>query len=782
MDSPETGPIDSARLMEAGEISISSAEARFPMSPKSPYGRSKFTKYISVDDDHFEGLDKDSESKSRTSDVSCLARHVEIFRWLPKYDWREHLQKDLVAGLTVGVIAIPQSISYASVAGLPPQYGMYCALMGSLPYFIFGTSPHLIGGPTAVMSLLVYSLIPDKAGDLDTGGLVCSVDPTSVNCYTRIALAATLSFLAGSMQVLMGLFNLGSLVELVSEPIIAGFTSGSAFLIASTQFTSMLSFASCKDSDPCHLNLQLVDNVYNIIDQFANINNKQAKATGWTFLYGCISMFMLWVIKEKLGKFLPSKLQFVTNMGPLLVMVVSIWLMYATGGDPKKKENDWHIKIVGPVCPGEMSSRAIHPECLPALYWPTTLPHANVLEWETIKGMFGTAVSVALVGYMEAMTIAKTMWVKTARKGVNAMDRKSIDPSKELIALGTCNLFSGFFQGYPVTGSFSRTAVNGDSGARSPVSSTVSALAVGAGLVFLTPVLQYCPKVALAAIVLIAVVKLVHVDEAIMLWRVSKSDFLCFMAVFTTSLIFGVEASLILGVLLSWVLFFYRKTTSSVCVLGKINDDDAVSDVILHHMDRNGKEYDDDDRIRDVVVIIRENGDLSFSNASNFDRVVESVVETCNPVAIIVDCDGIHSIDSTGIHVLKQISEGLMRKGILFYLAHAPLLLRQKLELTCRFDQDVQKATNTWDCAWHAAADGVRETKASLRTFMDTHVALMAVWQEIKMKARDFQSRSVELKGMRRKLKKNSRISCVVANPEVGLHHNSPSSGQGAIQ
>lgn len=231
-------------------------------------------------------------SSPRRQVVSCPPKYLST------YNMKKIFLKDVVAGVTVGFMAVPQAMSYATVAGLPPIFGLYNAFIGLLPYFLFGSSAYLITGPTAVMSILVDGTIPKHPAQnvtLHTGADACDLSHTaselSLGCEVRVSMALTLSLMAGFFQILLGYFQLGVLSDLMSSPVIVGFTSGAAFLIASTQFSSILGIDKCKAGDPCHHGLPLIDNVSNIFERFGTIDN-------YTLLYGICAVCVLLAFKN----------------------------------------------------------------------------------------------------------------------------------------------------------------------------------------------------------------------------------------------------------------------------------------------------------------------------------------------------------------------------------------------------------------------------------------------------------------------------------------------------
>ncbi len=599
------------------------------------------------------------------------ARFIDLFtiqKWTKNYDVKRQLAADVIAGLTVGVMAVPQAMSYALVAGMPGAiYGLYNALMGLLPYPFFGTSPHLISGPTAVMSILVKSSIPSSLGGF--GEIEEGTDKW-------LTVALTLSFMAGILQILMGVFKLGFLIELVSEPVIVGFTTGSAFLIAATQFSNMLGIPKCKKK-PCHFH----ESVGNVLDHTGDFS-------GPTILFAFIALTFLLVLKYPVKKWLRgTRWSLLASFGPFVLVCVSI--MVVRFGDPN---NDWKIKQVGKIC-----DKALGPSCLPT-------PQSALKSWffHDLIQLIPAAVGVALIGYMESMTVAKTCARQQALKDKpeEGVSRARIEPSQELIALGICNTICSFFQGYPVTGSFSRTAVNAATGATSPLASLIAGTVVGSALLLLTSVLRYTPKVALATIVLSAVVNLIEPSEFMLLWRVSKSDFIACILVFLTTLFFGVEAALALGIIANWAICLAHNNRASAAILGKRLDvrpeptadsKDGDNWQLVDALGQNqGGTYDH-------LVMMRLFTDLNFSSAPAFCRQLGEVNRTLNPVAIAVDCTNVNNVDATGIRAVMLTAGDLIGDGVELSLGGFPDESLQVLLKAWGHLEELQEGRVRWE-------------------------------------------------------------------------------------
>jgi SulP family sulfate permease len=345
---------------------------------------------------------------------------------------------------------------------------------------------------------------------------------------------------------------------------------------------------------------------------------------------------------------------------------------------------------------------------MPTLAWPLTIA-SNIYSLQTnnLIGLVVPAIAIALVGFIESISIAKTVAKQEARNLKAIGVKTNIDPTNELFALGMCNLACSVLSGYPVTGSFSRTAVNANSQASSPVASLVAASVAGITLVLLTPVLQYIPKVALAAIVLIAVVKLVHFREGLFLWRVCRRDFLAFALIVSTTLLLGVEISLVTGILTSWLLFLQQKSPVHAFILGRPLDADLGSPAPAF----------------DHIVVVRV-GDLRFTSTNYLKEVVETLAGVVQMSALIFDCSNVNIIDGSGVHCLKFLADDLKDRGITFRLASLPIYARNTLVAARATDSNLQSGPYRWRLA--ASSDVAEAAPPALELFDSVYAAVLA--------------------------------------------------------
>jgi SulP family sulfate permease len=374
-----------------------------------------------------------------------------ILDWLPTYK-REFLKNDLGAGLAVGIMLIPQGIAYAMIAGLPPIYGLYTAMIPQLVYAVFGTSRQLSVGPVAMDSLIVASGVATLA---------------EIGTEHFIEFAILLAFMMGVLQVLFGIFKLGFLVNFLSRPVISGFTSAAALIIALSQLKHLLGF---------NIHESKIHSI--LFEAFKHV--KETNLT--TFSIGLISILVL-VFFKQYSKKIPAALAVVV----LGILAVKIFNLDQIG-----------VKIVGDI-----------PSGLPKFIVPS-------FQKQTLIDLFPIALTLSFIAFLEAISVAKAIELKHN-------DYKVI-PNQELIALGMGNIVGSFFQTYPATGGFSRTAVNNQTGAKTPMAAIISGSVVGLTLLFFTPVFYYLPEAVLAAIIIVAVFGLLDFSVPKQLLKYSKRE------------------------------------------------------------------------------------------------------------------------------------------------------------------------------------------------------------------------------------------------------------------
>ena len=413
---------------------------------------------------------------------------------------REKLTGDLSAGLTVGVMLIPQGMAYALIAGLPPIYGLYASLVPLVIYALFGTSRQLAVGPVAMVSLLVAAAVGPIAGG-DT--------------QLYIGLALLLSLMVGLLQFGLGLARFGFLVNFLSHPVLAGFTSAAALIIGLSQLKHLLGIS--------------IERSHYIHEILWTAVQKAGAVDPMTLALGLGSIALL-VGLQWWKKSFP---------GALAAVVVTTLATWGFG------LHEMGVAIVGSV-----------PSGLPA---PTMPP----MDAGAVGNLVPSALAIGLVGFMESIAVAK---VYAARH------RYEVDANKELVGLGLANVAGAFFSAYPTTGGFSRTAVNDQAGAQTNLAAIFSAGIIALTLLFLTPLFYFLPKAVLAAIVMVAVFGLIEWEEVVHLWHVDRTDLALMGVTFTATLGLGIEQGILTGVIVSLIAVIYQTSQPHTAIMGRLTD------------------------------------------------------------------------------------------------------------------------------------------------------------------------------------------------------------------
>ncbi|GFY43458.1 sodium-independent sulfate anion transporter [Trichonephila inaurata madagascariensis] len=452
---------------------------------------------------------------SKKCTVNLLKRRVPIIEWLPKYSI-EDLKGDLIAGMTVALTVIPQGLALASLANLPPQYGLYTAFMGCFMYTIFGSCKDLTIGPTAIMSLMT-------AEHSATGGVVYVI---------------LITFLSGCIQLLMGILNLGFLVTFISSSVVSGFTSAAAITIATTQISGIFGMNSKSEG--------FIDDVYNF---FSGIS--QGNIRYWDMTMGFCSIAFLLMLKycnrlqwsccgSSMQRIMETLLRTVSiARNALLVLscagIAAILISY----DIDELSLTHSVKAGLP--PFELPSFSYH------AFDNVTNKTIDKDFLDIVEDMGSGLVIIPLLCLLEAIAIAKSF-----SKG------KKIDATQEMIAIGICNIMGAFVSSYPATGSFSRTAINYSSGVRTTAGGIVTGTLVLLALGFMSPYFRFIPKASLSALIFISVLNMVHYEDVVLMWRTNKMDLVPFCVTFFLSFILGLEYGIMIGIAISVCLLILQ--------------------------------------------------------------------------------------------------------------------------------------------------------------------------------------------------------------------------------
>jgi len=523
------------------------------------------------------------------------------------------LKSDLIAGLTVGVMVIPQSMSYANIAGLQYIYGMYAACVPTFIYAFFGQSSQLAVGPVAMVSLIVEAGLRGVLTEEQCPGWTEASGKQQYEvCFKEYASIAMLTAaLVGAMQIVGSLLRLGFLVSFLGHPVISGFTSGAAIIIGLSQLKYILGF----DIEKSQFVYETVGSV------LSNIGETKPLPV----VFGVTCLLYLIINKHVSKKY--KQLAMLGPVGPLIACVVGTVILWSF---PALKK-DFYVSYVGDI--------------------PSGIIPFSVGSWDMsmIPKVLPTALTSCLIGYMESIAIGKNL---AAKHGYE------IDAGQEMLALGIANLVGAAFSGYPVTGSFSRSAVNDSTGSRSQFSGLVTAVMMFLTLLFLTPLFYYLPKFVLAAIVMSSVIPLVAYREAIKLWRVERKDFLLWVVAFLGTLFLGVLAGILMAVGLSLLIVISESVRPQISILWRIPGTTIY---------RSMKQESSGTFIPNVFIC-RVGCSMYFANASFVRDVLMRFVgdiKDVNPTEyIILEMTPVISMDSTAAHLLHDLVHDFRKQGI----------------------------------------------------------------------------------------------------------------------
>ena len=552
-----------------------------------------------------------------------LKRFFPFKEWITDLRNPKNLQADIVAGVTVALVLVPQSMAYAQLAGLPPYYGLYASFLPVAIASIFGSSRQLATGPVAVVSLLTAAALEP----------IASSDPSGYVAY-----AIMLAFLVGLFQLCLGLLRLGVLVDFLSHPVVTGFTNAAAIIIATSQLSKLFGVSVVTQEH----HYQTIMNV--ISEALVNTHTP-------TLLMGILAIFIILFVKKLSNKY-PAVL-----ISVVITTAISWYINF---------ESRFGGKVIGVV-----------PDGLPSMQMPQ-------IDFSQLVNLGTVAIAISLIGFMEAISIAKAMATQTKQR---------LDADQELIGQGLSNLASSFFQGYPVSGSFSRSAVNISAGAVTGFSSVITGLVVGITLLFLTPLLYHLPQATLAAVIITAVINLIKFNPIKYAWKVQKHDAIISMITFLVTLLLApeLEMGIIVGIILSLGSYCYRSMRPRVICLSKNKQG------VFRNSDANNIPK------CCSISVMRFDGPLIFTNAGHFENeVIERVATKPELRYFIIDAIAINEIDASGQDMLNSLSSRLYDQNIKLYFArvHKPII---------KIFTDTGYSTGQWKTHFHRTIDDAIE-------------------------------------------------------------------------
>jgi SulP family sulfate permease len=642
-----------------------------------------------------------------------LLRFFPFFSWWPLR--AETVKADLIAGITVALVLIPQSMAYAQLAGLPAYYGLYAAFLPGMIAALWGSSAQLATGPVAVVSLLTASALAPLAA---TGS------------EQFIALAVLLALMVGLIQLTLGAFKLGVVVSFLSHPVIVGFTNAAAIIIGLSQINKLFGISMGRSDhflQDVWGALQLIGETHlptlamgvaafaimllmkrytpklpNVLvavtlttlvswgigfehngkGRVENIMDSEVSRLAEQFVKTETHIAQL---NEHIGQHSAELLQFVKqgeNSQRVAAVRYEIELLqlelrdaenenrknsrslrkfifeqvpasdtqsarlYLTGQVPAGEKSDgyrWRIKKVNNgelslVGGGEVVGNI--PSGLPELALPS-------MRLSDLGMLLSSALVISLVGFMEAISIAKAMAAKTKQR---------INPNQELLGQGLANVAGSFSHAFPVSGSFSRSAVSLNAGAKSGLSSVFASVIVLLTLFFLTPLLYHLPQAVLAAVIIMAVIGLINFTAIKHAWQVHKHDGAAAIVTFVATMAFAphLDSGILIGAAVAIVLFLYRTMKPRVARLGRYTDGTLRDVKVYPEMPTS-----------EHVVPVRFDGQLYFANVTYFeDALLEAVAAKPNARYVLVVGNGINNLDASGEEVIKALYVRLRANGV----------------------------------------------------------------------------------------------------------------------
>lgn len=526
------------------------------------------------------------EKCRRFSMKNYVKRRIPIFNWLRDYK-KSWLLEDMLAGITVGLTAIPQGIAYGIVAGLGPEYGLYSSFMASFVYTIFGSCKNITIGPTAIMAVMVRPLVVEYGADMAV--LIC--------------------FLKGCFIALLGVFHLGFLLDFISFPVITGFTAAAAISIASSQLKPLVGISG----------------------NFSFLNFSEYRL--WDTVLGISTIALLVLMKNIPGRraglwyeklswtIVISRNAIVVTGGALLAFI-----FYAIN-------NSEPFKLTGTMTQG------LPPFSPP----PFSTKNGTINFFQMTKIMGTTLFTVPIISTIEHIAISKIF-----AKG------RSLDVTQEMLALGICNIMGSFVRSMPVTGSFTRTAVNHASGVKSPLGGifTGALVLLAAGL--LTSTFRFIPKATLAGVIICAMYYMLDFNTYRILWRAKKTDFLIMATTLLSSIIFGLEIGILTGVTVNLMNLLYFTAKPSISI-----------------------QTSNDNGNRIVYVLPEET--VSFPASENLRSKI-TMLSGENPCTVIFDCKNLRRIDVTVVMNMKLLSDDLHLRGHEFHFINYSELVRTVIQ------------------------------------------------------------------------------------------------------
>ncbi|MDD2724948.1 MAG: sulfate permease [Methylovulum sp.] len=550
-------------------------------------------------------------------DKSSLAGFLPIIGWLKTYH-RKDFSDDLFAGIITAILLVPQSIAYAILAGLPPQLGLYASVLPPAIYALLGTSRTLSVGPVSIAAIMVASAL--TAPEISVLG-----NPAQS--------ALILSAESGVIMLLMAVLRMGGLVNFISHPVLAGFTSGAALLIIGSQLPQVLGIKipSCAWDLSC----------------YAQAMQRFSPATP---IIGASALMLLIFFGSPLTGLLKklhvnlSVVTAISKCGPLLTVLL------ATAAVGYFQLTDNAVAVVGSIPSGFPSPKA---DFINVEKWRLLLPYAGF---------------IALIAYVESVAIAK---VTANLRG------EKIVPNQELIGLGCANLMAAIFGGMPVAGGFSRTMVNFSAGARTQMAMLIAALILALAVIFLSTWFENIPKAALAAIILVAIFRLVRIKHIFHTWQYDRGDGMAELATLLGVLVLGIEQGITLGIVLTIASHLRKTSQPHIAVVGRVPDTEHFRNIKRHSVETWHH-----------LLLVRIDESITYANISYIeDYLAGELRRQPNTKHVVLILNSVNDIDATALESLEIFNQTLQASGRTLNLSETKGPVFDKLQKTDFLEQ-----------------------------------------------------------------------------------------------
>lgn len=534
----------------------------------------------------------------------------------PAWHWLQHyspvkFKSDVLASLIVIAMLVPQGMAYSMLAGLPPIMGLYASILPMIVYALIGGSSTLSIGPVAIISMMTFA----------------TLNPLfEVGSPVYIEAATLLALMVGLISLLLGVLRFGFLIQLISHPVIKSFIIASALLIALGQFKFLVDVPLKANNIPEFV-LSLWE--YLSLTHFASL------------IFGVLAiLFLIYVPKILATQSIQSRFgstAFLSKALPLILVVISIASVML-----------FDLQNVGIKTVGE----------IPSGFPPLSFPHWN---WELVQTLLPGATMIAMISFVESLSIAQATALQ---------QRSQLNSNQELIALGLANLSAGVSSAFPVTGSLSRTVVNADAGAKTPMAGVLSSLLIIVVSLYFTGFFQDLPLVILAATIIVSIWKLVDFKPFVDTWRYSKADGIAMWVTFSGVVCIDISTGLIIGIISTFILLLWRISRPHIAVIGLVEGTQHFRNVQRHHV-----------YTAPHILSLRIDENISFLNANTLKGfLINEVSENIDLEHVVINCSSVSSIDLSALEMLEDINAELSKLDIRLHFSEVKGPVMDKLQ------------------------------------------------------------------------------------------------------